>query len=227
VRELGAGADGVGEAAHARHDETTDTQGRRQLRLDQAAALSYVLTSPRIAEVLTGPAGSGKTRTLAAAAQAWRSATGGDVIGTATSQQARNVLAGAGIDVAENTAALLGHVPGQRGARGMRQLTRGALVLLDEASMTSVADLTDIVTAARRGGAKVIVAGDQAQLPAVEGGGGMSLLAADSATSSSPPPSASPSPGSSRRPWPCGPARNQRSRPTTSTAASPAAHPAT
>ena len=45
--------------------------------------------------------------------------------------------------------------------------------------MTSVADLADIVIAARRGGAKVIVAGDQQQLPAVEGGGGMSLLAAE------------------------------------------------
>ena len=177
--ELGMYPDALDGAAQRQNDPTTDTLGRPQLRLDQTAALSYVLTSPRVAEVLTGPAGSGKTRTLAAAAQAWRSATGGDVIGTATSQQARNVLAEAGIDVAENTAALLGHVPGQRGARGMRQLTRGTLVLLDEASMTSVADLADIVIAARRGGAKVIVAGDQAQLPAVEGGGGMSLLAAE------------------------------------------------
>ena len=181
ITELGTGADGVDgvdEAVHAQSNAATDAQGRRQLRLDQAAALSYVLTSPRVAEVLTGPAGSGKTRTLAAAARAWRSATGGDVIGTATSQQARNVLAEAGIEVAENTAALLGHVPGQRGARGMRQFSPGTLVLLDEASMTSVADLADIVIAARRG-AKVIVAGDQQQLPAVEGGGGMSLLAAE------------------------------------------------
>ena len=147
------------------------------LRLDQAAALAYTLTSPRTAEVLVGPAGSGKTRTLAEAARAWRSATGGPVIGTATSQQARNVLAAAGIDLAENTSVLLGHLPGRRGARGMRPIAPGALVLLDEASMTSVADMADLVTAARTGGFKVVIAGDYGQLTAVESAGGMQLLA--------------------------------------------------
>ena len=68
----------------------------RGLRLDQAAAVWHVLTSARTVEVVTGPAGTGKTRVLAAAARAW----GGPVFGTATSQNATNELRKAGVRVA-------------------------------------------------------------------------------------------------------------------------------
>ena len=44
------------------------------LRLDQAAAAFLALTSDRRAEVLAGPAGSGKTRTAAEVARIWRQA---------------------------------------------------------------------------------------------------------------------------------------------------------
>ena len=44
---------------------------QRGLRLDQAAAVWHVLTSARTVEVITGPAGTGKTRVLAAGALAW------------------------------------------------------------------------------------------------------------------------------------------------------------
>jgi conjugative relaxase-like TrwC/TraI family protein len=180
ARALGADADALDAALHTRaaHARLADVTGSG-LRLDQAAALAYVLTSPRAAEVLVGPAGSGKSRTLAAAAMAWQSATRGPVIGTATSQQARNVLAAAGVELAENTSVLLGHLPGRRGARGIRAIRPGSLVLLDESSMTSIADLGDLAAAARSGGFKVVAAGDQEQLAAVEGGGGMSLLASE------------------------------------------------
>jgi hypothetical protein len=177
---LGADASALDAALHARVASSRQADATASgLRLDQAAALAYVLTSPRTAEVLVGPAGSGKTRTLAAAALAWNSATGGPVIGTATSQQARNVLAAAGVEVAENTSVLLGHLPGRRGACGMRAIPPGSLVLLDESSMTSIADMGDLAAAARAGGFNIVAAGDQEQLAAVEGGGGMSLLAGE------------------------------------------------
>ena len=69
----------------------------------RAAAVWHVLTSPRTVEVITGPAGTGKTRVLATAAQIWD----GAVIGTATSQNATNELRAAGIRVAANTTRLL------------------------------------------------------------------------------------------------------------------------
>jgi thymidine kinase len=163
---------------------TATTSGARAemttsgLRLDQAAALFHALTSARTTEVLVGPAGSGKTRALAEAARAWREATGAQVIGLTASQAARNVLAQAGVDLAENTASFLGHLPGRRGARGIRaDMGRGALLLVDEASMMSTSDLADIIEFAARDGHKVLAAGDQQQLAAVEGSGAMKLLA--------------------------------------------------
>jgi len=179
ARHLGADADTLDAQLLARAQDARAAAGATGsgLRMDQGAALHHVLASRRVAEILVGPAGSGKTRTLAEAARAWIAAGRGEVIGLATAQAARNVLAGAGVDLAENTSVFLGHSPGQRGARGIRDLARGSLIVIDEASMMSMADLADIVRYAAEGGHKVIVAGDQEQLAAVEGGGGMMLLA--------------------------------------------------
>ena len=146
------------------------------LRADQGAALYHVLTSPRLAEVLIGPAGSGKTRTLAEASRAWL-AMGGSVLGLATSQAATNVLIEAGVPVAENTSVFLGHLEGQRGALGIRrEMPGGSLIVVDEVSMMSTADLHDILAWASRHGHKVIICGDHAQLASVESGGGLDLL---------------------------------------------------
>jgi hypothetical protein len=147
------------------------------LRLDQAAAAFSVLTDNRTVSVIDAPAGSGKTRVLAAAARAWTRSGAGRVVGIAPSQSARNTLAAAGIPSAYNTAAFLGHIPGERGARGPVDLRPGDLVVGDEASMWSTADLADVIACAAASGAKVILAGDTAQLQAVESGGGMTLLA--------------------------------------------------
>ena len=102
------------QAADRRLSEVTGSG----LRLDQAAAAFAVLTSARRVEVMAGPAGSGKTRTVAQMARAWQEAGLGEVIGLATSQTAANVLAEAGVTRAYNTAQFLGHLPGQREARG-------------------------------------------------------------------------------------------------------------
>jgi energy-coupling factor transporter ATP-binding protein EcfA2 len=92
--------------------------------MDQAAAVFHALTSARTTEVLVGPTGSGKTRTLAEAAHVWKAATGGQVVGLTASQSARNVLATAGLDHAENTASFLGHLP-VGAARGASARTFG------------------------------------------------------------------------------------------------------
>ena len=98
------------------------------------------------------------------------------MIGITASQSARNTLA-AGIPVSYNTAQFLGHLPGQRGARGPVAISPGTLLSVDETSMISGPELADLISLAEATGSKVILAGDTAQLQAVENGGGMSLLA--------------------------------------------------
>ena len=156
-----------------------DAHGQRTrtgLRVDQAAAALSVLTDGRRVSVINAPAGSGKTWVLAAAGRAWAAAGLGRVIGITPSQSARNTLA-AGVPESYNSAQFLGHLPGQRGARGPIRLQPGDLVLMDEASMVANPDLADVISQAAASGAKVILAGDTQQLQAVENGGGLSLLA--------------------------------------------------
>ena len=125
-----------------------------------------MLTSARTVEVITGPAGTGKTRVLAAAARAWD----GPVFGTTTSQNATNELRAAGVQVAANTTRLLAGI--QRS-----QIPPGSLILADEGSMVSMTHLAAVIGYATRNGCKLFLAGDQEQLAAVEGGGAMMLLA--------------------------------------------------
>lgn len=87
---------------------------------DQAAAVRAVATSGRGVDVLIGPAGTGKTTTLQALTDAWRTEHGeGSVIGLAPSAAAADVLADSiGIDC-ENTAKWLHETAGD-GARTRR-----------------------------------------------------------------------------------------------------------
>jgi hypothetical protein len=146
-----------------------DTRGRDapgRLRLDQAAAIWHVLTSARTVEIVTGPAGTGKTWVLATAASVWD----GPVFGTATSQNATNELRAAGVQVAANTTRLLADLTEGR-------IPPGSLIVADEGSMISITHLAAIVSYAARNSCKLVLAGDQEQLAAVEGGGAMALLA--------------------------------------------------
>jgi hypothetical protein len=164
---------------HALDGRAPGAQGARTatgLREDQAAAALAVLTDGRRVSVINAPAGSGKTHVLAAAARAWEAAGLGPVIGVTPSQSARNTLA-AGVPVSCNTAQFLGHLPGQRGARGPVAIGPGTLLPVDEASMIGGPDLADLISLAEATGSKVILAGDTGQLQAVESGGGMALLA--------------------------------------------------
>jgi ATP-dependent exoDNAse (exonuclease V) alpha subunit len=135
-----------------------------------------VLTDGKRVSVINAPAGSGKTHVLTEAGRAWEAAGLGPVIGITASQAARNILA-SGIPASYNTAQFLGHLPGQRGGRGPVAIAPGTLLSVDEASMISGPDLADLISLADATGAKVILAGDPAQLQAVENGGGMALLA--------------------------------------------------
>ena len=166
ARRLGADLAQLRAELAGRAHDAREYATPRGLRLDQAAAAWHALTSPRTVEVITGPAGTGKTRVLAAIARAWD----GPVFGTATSQNATNGLRRAGIREAANTTRLLSAI--QRG-----QIPPGSLILADEGSMISISHLAAITAYAARNGCKLVLAGDQEQLAAVEGGGAMMLLA--------------------------------------------------
>jgi hypothetical protein len=152
------------------------------LRMDQAVAAYWLLTSARRAEVMVGPAGTGKTRATVEMARMWTQAGMGPVVALTTSSNARNVLreeaARQGVALAAyNTAEWLGHTQGARESRRPVHLEPGTLIQLDEASMMSMPDLGAVLRRAAAAGAKVVITGDPLQMQAVEGPGGMDLLA--------------------------------------------------
>jgi conjugative relaxase-like TrwC/TraI family protein len=100
-------------------DDALALPGRpgRRLADDQAAAVHQVAESARRVDVLVGPAGSGKTTTLAGLRRAWERQHGrGSVIGLAPSQNAAAILAQALGISCENTAKWL-HESTGAGAR--------------------------------------------------------------------------------------------------------------
>jgi hypothetical protein len=176
-----------------------DRAGSR-LSVDQAAAVRGLLTCPALVSVLVGPAGTGKSHTMGTAAKAWKELVGGRMIGLATSQIATQVL---GTDMAEainsereralvddgmtdasNIARWLAsqrrlHEPGGRLQTNDSRwvLTSNDVVVVDEASMVSTADLCEIERYVRQAGARMILTGDPRQLGAVGAGGAMAMLA--------------------------------------------------
>jgi conjugative relaxase-like TrwC/TraI family protein len=145
----------------------------------QAAAAHHAMTDPCRVSVILAPAGSGKTTIAGQIAAAFRTH-GHVVFGTAASQNATTVLQEAIGGQAANLAKFLGHSgDGERGKFGLsHELPAGSVVLLDEASLASLPDITDVTGHAAAHGWKIIVIGDSEQLAAVERGGGLRLLAA-------------------------------------------------
>lgn len=152
----------------------TDRKGRR-LGADQAAAITVIATSARTVDVLIGPAGTGKTTTLASLRRAWELAHGkNSVVGLASSADAAQVLAAdLGIRT-ENTVKWL-----HEHDAGRWRLRRGQLMIVDEASLSGTIALSRLAAHAEQAGAKLVLVGDWAQLGAVEAGGALGMLARD------------------------------------------------
>jgi conjugative relaxase-like TrwC/TraI family protein len=147
------------------------------LDASQAGAITGVAASGRRLDLLIGPAGTGKTTTLRALRTLWEGQRGpGTVVGLAPSAAAADVLATElGIEC-ENTAMwLTRHHHDQAG------FEPGQLVIVDEASLAGTHTLDRLTRAAVEAGAKVLLVGDPAQLPAVETGGALTLLTGERA----------------------------------------------
>jgi TrwC relaxase/AAA domain len=149
------------------------------LSAEQRAAVVVMLTATAATTVLSAPAGAGKSHTMAGFARLWTTFTGRRVIGLTTSTNAARVLAHEGLAESYNIAAFLGKTEGTDELRRPIPLHRDDVLVLDEASQLSTADLAMIGEAARQAGARIIATGDTAQLGAVEAGGMFRLLACE------------------------------------------------
>lgn len=143
---------------------------------DQEHAVRRVCGGGERVAVLIGPAGSGKSRTLAAAREAWEQA-GIAVRGVAPSAVAAGVLAEQAGIPSDTLAKYLLDIAHRR-----TTLNPGEVIVCDEASMVSTRDMARLVLLADTAGAKVVLVGDHYQLGSVDAGGLFRLLAADAKT---------------------------------------------
>ena len=142
-------------------DEALAIPGGHTVRLahDQADAVRVIASSGRLVDLLVGPAGSGKTTTLAALRRVWERQYGrGAVIGLAPSSTAAANLAGALGITCENTAKWLHQSTGP-GAIGRAAIVEqllgcgGARVVSDDRELAEalLSDLEDPESANARG----------------------------------------------------------------------------
>jgi ATP-dependent exoDNAse (exonuclease V) alpha subunit len=138
---------------------------------EQQAMVRRLTTSGAGVDVVVGKAGSGKTAALAAARAAWEGA-GHQVVGTALSARAAKELhEGAGVE-SVTIAALL-----RRMERGNNVILAGGVLVVDEAGMVGTRTIARLLSEAERAGAKVVLVGDDRQLPEIEAGGVFGALA--------------------------------------------------
>ena len=148
--------------------------GRRPaLGADQARMVRRLAGSCDGVAVVVGAAGTGKTAALEAVAAAYRAA-GHRVVGTALAARAAAELASGARIEAGTLAALAGTL-----ARGRAGIGRGDLLVVDEAAMVGTRLLADVVSKTTALGARVVLVGDDRQLPPIEAGGTFTALVTD------------------------------------------------
>jgi len=172
-----ARADGAARLGDEATGQVTAGLQAAGLSPDQVEAVAGIVSSGRTVDVLVGPAGAGKSHTIGALRQVWDTKLGGRVLGTATAQIATRNLSGLGLDAINTWQLVAAFTPNPATGVARDQLQRGDLVVLDEAGMTSTADLAAVVDLAAAAGAKVVLTGDHHQLDAVDAGGMFAHLA--------------------------------------------------
>ena len=133
---------------------------------DQQAMVSRLTTSGLGVEVVVGKAGAGKTFALDAAREAWE-LSGQPVIGCALAARAAQELqSGSGIQSYTIDSLLMDlDDPESEG------LPRGSVLVVDEAGMVGTRKLARVFHHADRAKAKVVLVGDDRQLPEIQAGG--------------------------------------------------------
>ncbi|WP_246222588.1 MobF family relaxase [Phytoactinopolyspora limicola] len=107
---------------HVMRSAVATASGAQALSDEQRAAMRAIATSGRVVDVLVGPAGSGKTTTLAALREVWEDRHGaGSVVGLAPSAAAADVLRDSLGIATENTAKWLHESTGPAAEHRMRR----------------------------------------------------------------------------------------------------------
>ena len=146
--------------------------GRPELSDEQAAMVRGLTESGDGLQVVLGWAGSGKTYALEPAREGWEAA-GYEVIGAALAARAASELeTGSGMPSRTLARLLID-------ARDLERspLTAMSVVVLDEAGMVGTRDLAELARHAGEAGAKLVLVGDDAQLPEIAAGGAFRALA--------------------------------------------------
>ena len=165
ARRLGVDAELVAAQLRERAQDAHQQATRSGLRLDQAAAVWHVLTSARTVEVVDRP---GRDRQDP---RAGRRARGRGAARCSAPRPRRTPPTSSATPVSASRRTRPGSWP------TCDAIPPGSLIEVDEGSMVSLAHLAALVEHAARNGCKLVLAGDQEQLAAVEGGGAMMLLA--------------------------------------------------
>jgi len=139
------------------------------LAAEQATLVRRVTTDRGGVHVVVGPAGTGKTAALAAAAHAWTLA-GIPVRGCALSGRAALQLQQDTAIPSTTIAALLRELDPDDGGYPPR-LEAGSVLVVDEAGMVDTRTLARLLWRARRDGVRLVLVGDPAQLPELGAGG--------------------------------------------------------
>ena len=196
LQELGHHALQLKSAALKRPTQALDRkklwkEAKDCLSVEQASAVRFLTRDRgRDLRILEGFAGTGKTRTLRVAREIWEES-GKKVVGvTLSGKAAKELRRGAGITsythamlelmMEPGVGAQLRHhavqlwrEAGGKETRKLRKFTfdKDTVVVVDEASMLSSAQLARLTKAVERAGAKLVLVGDRQQLQAVEAGG--------------------------------------------------------
>lgn len=149
------------------------------LNSGQRAAVEGILGSDRQIDVLIGPAGAGKSFTVAALSQVWQREHAAPVLGLATSQIATDVLREDGLDAVNTTKFLNAYEPDPETGLPDQVLAAGTLLIVDETGMAATEQLDRIRRVADAAGAKLLLTGDHEQLDAVGAGGALRQLAGE------------------------------------------------
>jgi conjugative relaxase-like TrwC/TraI family protein len=139
---------------------------RPSLYQDQVAMVVRLVSSGAGIELVVGKAGTGKTFALGAAREAWEGS-GQRVLGCALSARAaRELEKGSGIPSTTFTKLLHQLDDPRTGGFG-----RDTVVVVDEAGMVGTRDIDRLLAHAGRANAKVVLVGDDSQLPEISAGG--------------------------------------------------------